>query len=64
MLCHLKFGPIGIRVFCRIFPWLDEEFRHESILVHRPLEGASALHNEKMFPFECQMTDRASTKPS
>lgn len=25
LLCHLKLGPFGIRVFCRSFPWLDEE---------------------------------------
>jgi len=34
MLCHLKFGPFGIGVFCRNFPWLDEEVWHESIEVH------------------------------
>ncbi|GBF58986.1 hypothetical protein PbB2_02677 [Candidatus Phycosocius bacilliformis] len=34
VLCHLKFGPFGVGVFCRSFPWLDEEVWHESIEVH------------------------------
>ena len=39
MLCHLKFGPFGIRVFCRNFPWLDEKVWHEGIEVHGRAES-------------------------
>lgn len=34
LLCHLKFGPFGVGVFCRSYPWLDEDVWHESIEVH------------------------------
>jgi hypothetical protein len=39
MLCDLKFGPFGIGVFCRNYPWLDEEVWHESFEVHGHSEG-------------------------
>src|SRR5690606_36628189 len=39
LLCHLKTGPVGSRVFCRMFPWLGEESWHEGIEVHGRAEG-------------------------
>ncbi len=39
LLVHRRFGPFGIRVFCRSYLWLNEEVWHESVEVHRRPES-------------------------
>jgi hypothetical protein len=43
VLCHLKFGPFSVRVFCREFRWLGEELRSYAIKASKVPEVPKAF---------------------